>query len=218
MQIGIGAWKMRNGNKAIVAAHRPGTPYPWIGWDDGDTICSRTWSNDGKFLANCDCSLFDIIAPWTSPIAAGHNPDKLTEEQVGVADGWRLPEWDDIRWLNGENKVSALYCWHRRGCCWERPGIGACESSCTYRTKLSREELAALRKLKMRTTRVEELPPVCWVKTGSLVCLVVEMDSATQTIKAGGEKPVEIKMLRQLNAGWSSDLRNWNLFEVEDKQ
>ena len=55
------------------------------------------------------------IAP--SPIASGHNPDKLTEEQVGVKDGWRLFEadeiilegryldgiefWDETKWLNG---------------------------------------------------------------------------------------------------------------------
>lgn len=31
------------------------------------------------------------LAPKPEPkIAAGHNPDNLTEEQVGVADGWRL--------------------------------------------------------------------------------------------------------------------------------
>jgi len=29
-------------------------------------------------------------------IAPGHNPDKLTNAQVGVADGWRLSQSDEI--------------------------------------------------------------------------------------------------------------------------
>lgn len=216
MQIGIGEWKMHNGQKAIVAAHRPGTMYPWIGWFDGDGVWPRSWSDDG--ICSADSLSYNIASTWTSPIAAGHNPDKLTEEQVGVADGWRLPEWDEIDGLNGEKKVSALEYFNLKLTEWHNADVCCAYRKFTYRTKLSREELAALRKTKMRIIRVEELPPVCWVKTGSLVCLVVEMDSATQTVKAGGEKPVEIKMLRRLNAGWSSDLRNWNLFEVEDKQ
>lgn len=36
------------------------------------------------------------IAPYTSPIAAGHNPHQLTEEQVGVKDGWRLLDKEEI--------------------------------------------------------------------------------------------------------------------------
>lgn len=31
-----------------------------------------------------------------SKLAEGHNPDKLTEEQVGVSDGWRLLESEEI--------------------------------------------------------------------------------------------------------------------------
>ena len=47
----------------------------------------RAYEEYGKVpkADKCDC---DILLPWKSCIAEGHNPDKLTNEQVG--DGYRL--------------------------------------------------------------------------------------------------------------------------------
>ena len=88
------------------------------------------------------------IAP--SPISPGHNPDKLTEEQVGVKDGWRLLEadeiilegryldgiefWDETKWLNGCHGDSKPF---------------------TYRTLLSRDALSIARGLKKSEPRYE---------------------------------------------------------------
>ena len=48
----------------------------------------------------------------TSPLAKGHNPAKLTEEQVGVEDGWRLLAEDEIDPRRGAQE--GLECWNER--------------------------------------------------------------------------------------------------------
>lgn len=82
MQIGIGEWKMRDGKKAIVAVHRRGKQYPWIGWFE-DCESAESWTDDGLLSFN-DETEYDIIAPWTSPIAAGHNLFTLESKEVGT--------------------------------------------------------------------------------------------------------------------------------------
>lgn len=122
MNITPGFWKTHNGRKArVLCTDAPGN-YPVIGYIEnaagGSTLCS--WNLGGLNCIN-DYSTNDLVEPWTSPIAAGHNPDKLTEEQVEVDKGWRLlsegeheanhdvcpAEWwysPDARWIGAEGR------------------------------------------------------------------------------------------------------------------
>jgi hypothetical protein len=75
---------------------------------------------------------------------ATHNPDELTNEQIGVKEGWRLITIDEFK-----NKNSAKYRTHTQywaGYGWRDPYPDNTRfgDSNTYRTKLSREELAKL--------------------------------------------------------------------------
>lgn len=55
-----------------------------------------------------------------SPVAKGHNPDSLTEEQVGVSEGWRLLTEHEKRGQHGGREVQI-----HRGCnIWESPDKG----------------------------------------------------------------------------------------------
>lgn len=78
-------------------------------------------------------------------IAPGHNPKGLTAKQVGTADGYRLLDEDEVdeRW-EGRPAHLEIECFELGGT-WDKTGwLGACKGL-TYRTKLSREELARLR-------------------------------------------------------------------------
>ncbi len=87
-------------------------------------------------------SALHVPAP-VSPIAPGHNPDNLSVEQVG--EGWRLLDGDEIknRWLECER-------WQLDTSDMENRHWGSgnfwTNRTATYRTRLSRSELAALDK------------------------------------------------------------------------
>ena len=198
---------MRNGMKVTIAAYRPGVEYPWIGWIDGSPL-SHSWKEDGSERSGIQ-SIHDLISPWTSPIAIGHNPDKLTEEQVGVKDGWRLLDEDEL-------------CERQKRCCemWGSgwfEGYGGWHGDRTYRTRLSRSELVALDKPKKRLIRVEELPVVCLVRTPSgWINHIDGRHPSEGKIKFNGNaQPIASAAANGWQ--WSSDLKNWNSFEVEDK-
>jgi len=76
----------------------------------------------------------------TSPVANGHNPDNLTEEQVLVELGWRLLDKDEIK--DREHSYRQIEMW-MDGDWDDDESSGNCDLY-TYRTRLSREELAAL--------------------------------------------------------------------------
>lgn len=156
----------------------------------------------------------DLISPWTSPIATGHNPDKLTEEQVG--NGFRVPDWNEIENLSGEKKQKALEYWQASLKAWIQPDSCGCCMTGTYRTRLSRSELAALDKPKKRLVRVEELPAVCWVTDGIGHSLITGRNEYYVWSHQGVKHSIE--QIAQLGLKWSSDLKTWNSFEVEDKQ
>lgn len=92
-----------------------------------------------------------------SQIAPGHNPAKLTVEQVG--EGWRLLDPDEIK------DGSALYeieAWG--GIIWLNNLAYVGHVQCrTYRTKLTRQELAALRE-PYRPYAPGESPVMFWTK------------------------------------------------------
>lgn len=78
-----------------------------------------------------------------------HNPHKLTPEQYGAADGWRLLDADELSSypvvttdaIHGWNKVEFVY-----GDFW------AVNHEITYRTKLTRAELRAARGIPEQST------------------------------------------------------------------
>lgn len=80
-----------------------------------------------------------------APIAPGHNPDGLTVAQVG--DGYRLLDEDEVdeRWKGTpvHREIEAWFPWW-----WWDSGWRGETKRITYRTKLSREELARLREAK----------------------------------------------------------------------
>lgn len=98
--------------------------------------------------------------PLPSVIAPGHNPAALTVSQVG--EGWRLLDEDEIQYRGKEVQLSnAIECWESSN---DVPRFGTClyEGSIpehTYRTRLSRSELAALDAPKTRAwDRAEDVP------------------------------------------------------------
>lgn len=212
IQLSVGEWKMRNGEKALVEYKHKGLLYPWHGYIDAGV--PKTWRDDG-FEQSTMNSPFDIISHWTSPIAPSHNPDKLTVEQVG--DGWWLPEWEVLEKVSPALKIKHFEVWFD-GKWWNTPfrkDTGP-ENSSTYRTCLTRKELLKLIAPKKRLIRVEELPPVCWVGDESDHWLVVKREKYNQKIHSPWQC-FTVQGLANGNATWSSDLTTWNSFKVEDK-
>lgn len=221
-KIGIGEWKMRNGLKAVVLGSQPGNNgQPWVGYsyDELGNTGAASWKDDGSWVSGFLIHHCDIISPWTSPIAPGHNPDKLTVEQVG--DGWWLPEWEVLKDLQGRKKAKAYLDWFCDDKIWKSlvGDTGSCWMSRTYRTRLSLTELLALIAPKKRLIRVEELPALIHVTRRCVTyprqLLVVGRDHESLIIDG---RWFLISSLHKEGWEWSSDLKTWNSFEVEDKQ
>lgn len=86
-----------------------------------------------------------VIADGPIPLASqAHNPDNLSQEQVGVADGWRLLDVDEVKNVP-EVFLRDIQLWLGTkwdGTKWRGAGVGD-----TYRTRLSRVELRKARGL-----------------------------------------------------------------------
>jgi hypothetical protein len=120
-----------------------------------------------------------------------HNPDNLTPEQVGVSEGWRLLESDEIHGELSLDDVGGWACGSKEwnGCF----GHGDMWKSITYRTKLSRAELRKARGLEP-APEPETRPPTfqeeqwAWVKStfpdekaeGAFVHLKSEIDELAE--------------------------------------
>ncbi len=72
----------RNGDKLEFVASRETS----IFWRDGHGFWEM--QNNGRLWKDGRDAQMDILLPWESCLAEGHNPDGLTNGQVG--DGWRL--------------------------------------------------------------------------------------------------------------------------------
>lgn len=162
-------------------------------------------------ISTLPLELIDVIAP-------GHNPDQLTVEQVG--DGWWLPEWEILEKLHGPLKAKAQLHYFNDYGVWNSlaDNTGMCWPSVTYRTRLTREELLALIASKKRLIRVEELPAMCWISYGekSRQFLVTFLNPVRQEIACRGEFPCKLSHYAEKCCKWSSDLKTWHSFEVED--
>lgn len=72
--------------------------------------------------------------------ARPHNPDRLTRRQIGPRP-WRLLDEDEIR--NRSRWYKQIECWLKGGLIWEAMWVG-CVKNHTYRTRLTRSQLAKL--------------------------------------------------------------------------
>lgn len=70
-----------------------------------------------------------------------HNPDNLPDEVIGVADGWRLLNKDEIQ---NKRTLEHISIWSRNNQDWEKHCAGSARNF-TYRTRLSPQVLASLR-------------------------------------------------------------------------
>lgn len=77
---------------------------------------------------NWDRRKYRIAAP---KIAKGHNPDELTEEQVGVSEGWRLLALKEIA---ARSQTKDIECWDIVR--WNAWGYAGSDQQSTYRTKM----------------------------------------------------------------------------------
>lgn len=74
-----------------------------------------------------------------------HNPDNLTPEQVGVADGWRLLDENEILSQFDNRPPYTCQAWLEFKWSSEDLGYNGGSPNLTYRTRLSRAELRAAR-------------------------------------------------------------------------
>ena len=77
-----------------------------------------------------------------------HNPDNLTPEQIGIAEGWRLLTKRENEYGPQLKEIEA---WYEHSLGWSNIGYEGAHVNVTYRTKLTPEQL--------RTAR--GLPPIC---------------------------------------------------------
>lgn len=94
----------------------------------------------------------EVAAHLGAQLASGHNPHRLTNWHVCPEMGWRLLDRDEVKprgepvgasWVRDPDYIE---CWHQDTppLGWHRIGSGTGWDISTYRTRLSRAELAAL--------------------------------------------------------------------------
>lgn len=98
-------------------------------------------------------------------IAPGHNPDKLTVNQIPP--GHRLLDPDEIK-KRISLKNQKISKWIRKNQNWNEHYAGCCEDN-TYCTPHSREHLAALDNPPKQPLTIEDFPPgfVYWIRHDS---------------------------------------------------
>lgn len=100
--------------------------------------------NNGKTFVVQPLSSDSESNPDESVLAPGHNPLKLTLAQVGVKDGWRLLNENEI--IAFLLELREIQRWTVKG--WDGTGWAGGDKDGTYRTKLSPAELRKARGLK----------------------------------------------------------------------
>lgn len=116
---------------AVLTAAKEGKK---IEAQDRQTLAKETWALWTAFPYFDPTRYRYRIAP--SPIAAGHNPDKLTEEQIGVSEGWRLLSVEERKAINDNTSANSAHGLTQRWTDNAWSDISAGNSSLyTYRTK-----------------------------------------------------------------------------------
>lgn len=109
------------------------------------------WDELGKHQHSTDrinwnpCKVTEGEPASQGPAHKPHNPANLTPEQVGVAEGWRLLDVDEI--APSQSPVHGINLWMDSEEWSVLPSAFGDTSGCTYRTKLTREELKKARGL-----------------------------------------------------------------------
>lgn len=138
-----------------------------------------------------------------SPIASGHNPDKLTEEQVGVKHGRRLLTPEEI---NSREHRTDIKIWTSKGWLYNCCGDSHCHTYCT-----NRPVGYFLPKKKAKVPlKVEDLPGLCWIKWPTwptLFRLVIARDE--DSIMTMGSPTYSMLDLALDDILYSSDCKNW---------
>lgn len=187
---------------------------------------ARSLQNEGCLFNAADVArdleaVLAMLPPQPSPICAGHNPDGLTEEQVGVKEGWRLfseaeiqytdtltdpamaehygtepiEKWSDGRWVFGFGN----YCVY------------------TYRTRKPAGFYLPKPKRRVPLT-ADDLPtPVCWMRNGAgrsernPPCLVTEIWDSAIVIGSGSTGGLRMSWRELTDGGWqySADRKVW---------
>ncbi len=127
----------RDAEQAVAAANavigdEPKSPPEW-----NPNPLGRTQADYSKLPEGVNLRCFvgpnpGVFSTAPSPIAPGHNPDRLTEAQVGVADGWRLLAPEEV-WPGRGARID-LDMWSSPQGMWLVGGSGA-SAVVTYRTK-----------------------------------------------------------------------------------
>jgi len=101
-------------------------------------------------------------------IAQGHNPAGLTEDQVGVAEGWRLLAPDEIGEHKKDDKPGEIQRWYSsNGAGWQMSGGNhGWESSQTYRTKAAP---GRFRKPSLKPWTLDTVPLPCVLRSRGLL-------------------------------------------------
>lgn len=139
VEVSVG-WRLLSSEEREFLANRD--PYdrervsPLIEWWDGfkwstvtsggrwgfhDGYCYRTKEPVGAFLPK-------------PKIAEGNNPQKLTEDQVGVKDGWRLLTSEEVD-TPRDSLIADIERWSDDRRSWDNSHWSGNMRSCTYRTK-----------------------------------------------------------------------------------
>lgn len=165
-------------------------------------------------------------------MASGHNPDRLTQAQGGIADGWRLLESDELvpnkMWRLNIIQASKAYddCGTRRIEAWH-PGPWEASDSFhskkwTFRTRLTRAELRAARGLpaepapeseqtftQLQSTTESAEPNASGIGSGATAGVAGE-SSEVQPADSGGKTPEQMRVeIAKLLGYWPDEGRNW---------
>ncbi len=157
-QIDIFADKPEVTDAYIAAVTQAKADHPeWIlQWTYKKTALGSNWYSSEILSRNWDLYIFRIHPQHKPKIAAGWNPQGLTEEQVGVKDGWRLLTLEECK----ENKVyDDLEFFSKMENRWDSAtSLGGFAGIC-HRTK---HPLPQPKKRVPLT--MDDLPPVFWVR------------------------------------------------------
>ncbi len=124
-----------------------------------DTWASFVWHSNLTPVWDWNNYSYRIVQP---KIAEGYNPNKLTEEQVGVSEGWRLLSLEEFNALipNGNDLSELSHSGY--DVIWKCGGCGGC-NGINYRTRQYPGYFLPKKKVKV-PLEMSDLPVACWVR------------------------------------------------------
>lgn len=187
------------GKIAVMAAFEAGKKVEYRPYHE------KTWIPDSEPCWDWKFYDYRIAA---SPIAAGHNPDKLTEEQVEIKHGWRLLEPAEIcnRPVTFDIQIY--------GTSWCTCATNGSVKSYTYRTL--RPPGYFLPKTRQLRASDWDGMPVVWVrgkKTPTYHWLVTDIKTEMFCMSS---VPCSWDLSETEQYEWSTDRKTWRSFTIEE--